>query len=266
MAFRILVSTEGKSKSGKITRILGLSLVVFLLTTAGSIACKREAGEELASGEEGMAIKKAINEFEGTVKVGVGRYLFIPAARGFDIIIQGQMESGDASTIVGKEVRGKGEFSPERPAILVANSIEVKESERDWRNVFTRTEGFVIDDYLDLKARDEFQVLKDLSYNKKEGWEGIERAKIFGKLEKETVTEGEEQKDIYRIIVLDEKGKEAGKIIVDSFTDYALYYMKKLKLFDNFWIYISIKDTVDWKVRQKTRELFHADVLFSGLF
>ena len=266
MAFRILVSTEGKSKAEKITRILGLSLLVFLLLIAGSIACKKEAGEGLAPEEGDVAVKEAINEFEGTAKVGLGRYLFIPAARGFDIIIQGQMELGDASTIVGKEVRGKGEFSPERPSILVVNSIEVKESERDWRNVFTRTEEFVIDDYLDLKAREEFQVLKDLSYNKKEGWEGIERAKIFGKLEKETVTEGEEQKDIYRIIVFDERGKEAGKIIVDSFTDFALYYMKKLKLFDNFWIYISIKDTVDWKIRQKTRELFHADVLFSGLF
>jgi len=65
---------------------------------------------------------------------------------------------------------------------------------------------------------------------------------------------------------LADKDIELGKIIVDDFTDYALYYMKKLKLFDRLWFYIAIKDTVEWKVRQETRELFHADVLFVGLF
>ncbi len=266
MAFKILVSTERKSRPEKITRILGLSLLAFLLVVAGSISCKKEAGEEVAPGEEGLAIKEGINEFEGIVKVGLGKYLFIPAARGFDIIVQGQIESGDTSTLVGKEIRGKGEFSSERPSILIANSIEVKELEKAWRNVFTRTEEFVLDDYLDLKAREEFQLLKNLSYSRKESWEGIERAKIFGKLEKETITEGEEEKEVYRIIVLADKDIELGKIIVDDFTDYALYYMKKLKLFDRLWFYIAIKDTVEWKVRGETRELFHADVLFVGLF
>lgn len=266
MALRILISTEGKNKTEKIVWSLGLSLLAFLLVIAGSISCKKEAGEKMVLGEEGLEAKEGMLEFEGLAKVGVGKYLFIPAARGFDIIIQGQIESGDASILVDKEVRGQGAFSPERPSILVANSIEVKESGRAWRNAFTRAEEFVLEDYLDLKAREEFQVLKGLSYNKKEGWEGKEKVKIFGKLEIETVAEGEEQKEIYRIVVLDEEEKEVGKIIVDSFTDFAQYYMKKLRLFDKLWVYIAVKDTVEWRVRQRTRELFHADVLFTGLF
>ena len=259
MAYRKLVSTEEKSNPEKVTRILGLSLLVFLLVFAGSIVCKK-------SGEEGLEIKEGIIEFEGVAKVIVGKYLFVPEVSGFDIIIQGQIESGDPSTLVDKEVRGEGEFSPDRPSVLVANSIDVKESERNWRNVFTRTEEVVLDDYFDLKARDEFKVLSNLSYDKMDVWEAVEKVKIFGRLEKETVTEGEEQKDIYRIVVLDEKDMEVGKIIIDSFTDYAQYYMEKLSLFDNLWFYINVKETVDWSVRRKTRELFHADVLFCGIF
>ena len=266
MAIRISVSTEGKSKQEKIVLTLGFSLLALLLVIGGSISCKKKAGEEMALGEEGLVAKEGIILFEGVVHVGIGKYLFIPEASGFDIIVQGPLESGDVSTLVGKEVKGRGAFSPEKPSILIANDIEVKESERNWRNVFTRTEEFVIDDYLDLEAREEFQVLKNLSFEKKEGWEGIERAKIYGKLEMETVTEGEEEKEIFRIIVLDAKDNEVGKIIVDNFTDFSQYYIKKLKFFDKLWFYFTVKDTVEWKVRRNTRELFHADVLFNGLF
>lgn len=266
MAIRISVSTEGKNKQEKIVLTLGFSLLALLLVIGGSISCKKKAGEEMALGEEGLVAKEGIILFEGVVNVGIGKYLFIPEASGFDIIVQGPLESGDVSTLVGKEIKGRGAFSPEKPSILIANDIEVKESERDWRNVFTRTEEFVIDDYLDLEAREEFQVLKNLSFEKKEGWEGIERAKIYGKLEMETVTEGEEEKEIFRIIVLDAKDNEVGKIIVDNFTDFSQYYIKKLKFFDKLWFYFTVKDTVEWRVRRSTRELFHADVLFNGLF
>jgi hypothetical protein len=266
MAIRISVSAEGKSKQGKIVRTFSLGLLALLLMIGGSLSCKKKAGEKMAPGEEETLAKEGIIEFEGVVKVAVGKYIFVPEVSGFDIIVQGPIESDDVSTLVGKEVRGKGTFSPERPSILVANNIEVKESGRSWRTIFTRTEEFEIDDYLDLKARDEFQVLKGLSYDKKAGWEGVERAKIYGKLETETVTEGDEEKEISRIIVLDEAENEVGKIIVDSFTDFSKYYLKKLRFFDKFWFYLVIKDTVDWRVRRRTRELFHADVLFNGLF
>jgi hypothetical protein len=266
MAIMISVLTGEKSKLEKIVQTLGLSVLAFLLVIGGSITCKKKAGEEMAVGEEGMVTKEGIIEFEGVVNVGLGKYLFVPEASGFDIIVQGPMESGDVSTLVGKEVKGRGAFSPERPSILIANNIEVKESGRNWSNVFTRTEEFVIDDYLDLEARDEFQVIKTLSFEKKEGWEGIEKAKIYGRLEIETVTEGEEEKEIFRIVVLDEKDNDVGKIIVDNFTDFSQYYIKKLRFFDKLWFYFTVKDTVEWRVRRRTRELFHADVFFNGLF
>lgn len=259
MALRIGNSTGGKRNLEKITRAMLLSTLAFLLVFAGSSACKRDV-------EEQLDIKEDIIEFEGVAKVGLGKYLFVPEAQGFDIIIQGQVDSGDASVLVDKEVRGEGEFSLDRPSILLANRIDIKESGRSWRNVFTRTEEVVLDDYLDLHVRDEFEALTDLSFDKKESWEGKEKGKVYGKLEKETITEGEEQKDIYRIIVLNEKNEEVGKILVDGITDSALFYVKKLRLFESFWFYVTIKDTVEWKTRVSSSELFHAEVLFSGLF
>ncbi|MBU1338330.1 MAG: hypothetical protein KKD56_04595 [Acidobacteria bacterium] len=49
-------------------------------------------------------------------------------------------------------------------------------------------------------------------------------------------------------------------------TDFADYYIKKLRLFNEFWCYLNVKETVDWGTRRRTRELFHADLLFAGLF
>lgn len=259
MALRIGNSTERKRNLEKITRVLFLSILASLLVMAGSPACKKGAEEE-ADSQEGVI------EFEGVAKVGVGKYLYIPEAQGFDIVIQGQVESGDASILVDKEVRGKGEFSPERPSVLVANSIDVKESGRNWRNVFTKTEDVVLDDYLEKKTREEYETLKDLLFDKKEGWEGKEKAKVYGSLFKETVTEGEEQKEVYKILVLNDKNQELGTILVDNLADSALFYTKKLRLFERFWFYLTIKDTVEWRIRSRTSELFHADVVFAGLF
>lgn len=259
MALRIGNSTERKRNLEKITRVLFLSILASLLVMAGSPACKKSVEEE-ADSQEGII------EFEGVAKVGVGKYLYIPEARGFDIVIQGQVESGDASILVDKEVRGKGEFSPERPSILVANSIDVKESGRNWRNVFTKTEDVTIDDYLETKTREEYEILKDLLFDQREGWEGKEKAKVYGSLFKETVTEGEEQKEVYKILVLNDKNQELGTILVDNLADSALFYTKKLRLFERFWFYLTIKDTVEWRIRSRTSELFHADVVFAGLF
>lgn len=251
---------------GKFSRIFWLNILGILLIVGGSTSCEKKQAEERPQQEETGGIKPGTNEFQGEVSVGQGQYFYIPGARGIDMVIQGELESGDASTLVGKEVKVKGVFSPERPSVLAVDSIEVKEGEKRWRNIYTREEELVLEDYMDLKDRDEFEALKDIQYNKKEGWEGKEKVKVFGRLEKEIVTENEEEKEIYRIHVLDEKGEEKGIILVDSITDFARYYMKKLRLFDKFWFYLKVKDTVDWKVRRKTRELFHADVVFIGLF
>jgi len=68
------------------------------------------------------------------------------------------------------------------------------------------------------------------------------------------------------IILSDDKGKEMAKIIVDSVTTYANYYLDKLKLFDKFWFSLNIKDSVDKKIRTRTKEIFHGDVIGAGLF
>lgn len=265
MTMRRLIPSEILSQSRRISRVLLLSTLVFLLIWGGNLACKKEAEEVAEVKEEAKAEKEGIITFEGKVKVALGKYVFIPQVQGFDIVIQGNLESGDIQTLTDKEVRGEGEFSPENPSLLLANTVEVKE-EGKLTNVFTRSEEFMAEDYLNLQQRNEFEVLKDISYDKKKSWEGKEKAKIQGRWEKQTVTEGEEEREVYNIAVFNEKGEEIGKILVDNITDFAQYYIKKLRLFDKFWFYISIKDTVDWQIRRRTRELFHADVLFAGLY
>jgi len=260
-----LILSEGNRKLEKFSRLLGLSLLMALIIVVGSISCKKAAEEESVE-QDITVIKAGINEFEGAVKVGFGKYFFIPGAQGIDMVLQGQIESGDASSLNDKEIRIRGEFSPERPSILVVDTIEIKESEKQYRKVFTRTEEAVLDDYVDSKAREEFEVLGGLDYSKKEGWEGKEKVKIYGKLERTTITEGEEEKDLYKIIILDGEERQPKKIIVDDISDYAQYYLKKLRLFDQFWFYLEMKETVDWRTRRTTRELFHADIVFAGLY
>ena len=67
-------------------------------------------------------------------------------------------------------------------------------------------------------------------------------------------------------MIVNDKNEEVGRILVDSITDSALYYVKKLRLFEKFWFYLTIKETVPFRTRVSTSKLFHADVLFSGLF
>ena len=237
------------------SRFFGLVLIAFLLVAFGSVACqKTEQGE---AGEE-SGIQEGIMSFEGTVKVVVGKYVFLPEASGFDIVIQGNLDSGDIGNLIDKEIRGEGDISPDVPSILAANTLEVKGDAGDWTNIFTRTEELVLEDFLDLSDREEFIVLADLSYDKKDIWEENVKVKVYGKLEKND--------DGDKIVVFDEEGKEVGTVLVDSYTDFCQFYLEKLELFDKFWFYLNVKETVDWSQRRRTREMFHADVVFSGLF
>jgi len=221
----------------------------------GTVSC---GTTEESVGEESLAVKEGVIEFEGTVKVAVGRYVFIPEARGFDIILQGDIEGG-IEGLVGKEVKGEGEYSPEIPSILIANSLDVKDASGEGMNVFTRSEDVMVPEWMTQQGRDEvFAVLVDLEYNKNEGWEGKEKAKVFGRLE--------QNEDMLNIVVLDNKDREIGRIIVDNMDDHAVFYIKKLDLFDKFWFYMDVKETVEWNTRRRSRELFHADVLFAGLY
>lgn len=249
------------NKRKRIFRLIGLTLLAFAFVAFAPVACQRGEEAEIGEGEaaeEEAAEQEGVITFEGTVKVAVGKYVFVPEARGFDIVIQGDLETGGIESLVDRQVRAEGEISPERPSILIANTLEIKEESGSWRNIFTRTEDVVLEDFLDLSARGDFETLEDLSYDKKRVWEGKERVKIYGRLEE---TNGGDV-----ITVLDEEEVEIGKVLVDSFTDFGNYYLKKLRLFNKFWFYTNVKDTVDWSERRRTREMFHADVVFAGLF
>lgn len=244
------------NKTDKVSLFIGMILLVFILVAFGSVACNK--AEEGETGEEAAGIQEGIMPFEGTVKAVVGKYVFLPEASGFDIVIQGNLESGTLESLIDKEVRGEGEIFPDTPSILVAKTLEVIGDSGDWTNIFTRTEEPVLEDFLDLSAREEFVALADLSYDEKDVWEQNEKAKVYGNLEKNNSGD--------KIVVFDDEGKEIGKILVDSYTDFCQFYLGKLGHFDKFWFYLNVKETVDWSQRRRTREMFHADVVFAGLF
>jgi hypothetical protein len=235
--------------------LLSMGVVALLI---GTVSCQKKE----AVAPETQEVVKPANEFEGTVKVALGKYLYLPQAQGFDIVLQGF----DAGTLAGKEIRVKGELLPDKPTIFRADTVDVKDASGAYTNVFTRTADLDMRDFLDVNAREGYPVLTITSANKPEEWENKGHGKIYGKLLDTTVREGQTEQPITYIVVSDDKGKEIGRVIVDSFTDFSKYYLKKLKLFDQFWFYVNIKDSVDRRVRARTKELFHADVLFAGLF
>jgi acyl-CoA synthetase (AMP-forming)/AMP-acid ligase II len=233
--------------------LLSLGLVFAL---AGTTACQQNATETAAQ------LQKPSNEFEGTVKSALGKYLYLPPAQGFDIILQGF----DAGSLIGKDIRVRGELLLDKPSIFRADAVDVKDASGAYSNVFTRTQDLTIEDFIDVKAREVYPVLTITGVNKPEEWENKGKGKVYGKIQEATVKEGGLDKAVTYIVLTDDKGKEVGKIIVDKFSDFSRYYLKKLRLFDKFWFYLNVKDSVDKRIRPRTKELFHADVLFAGLF
>lgn len=191
--------------------------------------------------------------YEGAVKVGYGKYMYLPEARGFDIVTEGF----DAGTLVGKEVRVKGALLADKPSIFRADSIEVKDASGSYAAAYTRTQDVTFGDLLDQEGRSAFAALAITNVNKAEDWEGKGQAKVYGRIQAGDPT---------YVVLSDDKGKELGKIIVDSMADYAKFYLQKLHLFDKFWFYLNVKESVERRARARTKEIFHADVVFAGLF
>jgi hypothetical protein len=234
----------------KVSRTILLSLIFAIVVTGTVIAQESTEG----AAQEQTATAAPATEFEGTATLGLGRYFYLPAAKGYDIYIQGAIQGQDATFLNGKEVRVKGSMYKDEPSVFVADSIEVKDAAGQYQTVFTRTEEAKLENHLHTQERGEYVALKITKADKSEDWEGKGKAKVQGKLTGNA------------IVVSDDKGKEVGRILVDSTAPLAAYYIQKLKLFDTFWFYLNVKDTVDAKVRRKTRELFHADLIFAGLY
>lgn len=233
-----------------ITQRILFGLIILTLAFAGVVFAQEsppgEAQEETAAA--------AVSEFEGTVKLGLGKYFYMPAAKGYDVFVQGMIQGQDASSLTDKEVRVKGSMSKEEPQVFIADSIEVKDASGQYQTVFTRSEEPMLGDYMDARARGEFATLAITAYNKSEEWEGKGKSRVYGQMVGQA------------IVINDDKGKLIGRILVDNVSDFANYYIKKLRLFDKFWFYINVKDTVDFKIRRGTLDLFHADVVFAGLY
>jgi len=236
-------------------RILGLTTLAFALMLVGTWACS--GTQEDITGEE-QAVETDNLVYEGEIKVAYGKYAYIPEAQGFDVLVEGALESGDLVSLIGRQVKVEGNYIDEHPSVLVVDTLSVKEDDGTYRSVFTRTQDAALEDYIDLSQRDEFPLLEGLAYNKNDVWEGQETAKVYGSLE--------EAEEGSKISVFDEEGKTIGSVLIDNYTDFAHYYLKKLNLFEKYWFYLQIKDTVEWRTRRRTREMFHADLLFVGLY
>jgi len=236
-------------------KIFRMTLLIFAILTAAAVSAVMAQESAAGESQEQQTVAPPATEFEGTVALGLGNYLYLPSAKGYDVYVQGAIQGQDASFLTGKEVKIKGAMLKDEPSVFAADSIEVKDASGQFQSVFTRTEDVKLVGHIDLAERDAYVALALTKADKAEDWEGKGKAKLKGQLVGNT------------IVVNDDKGKEIGKILVDSTTPFATYYIQKLKLFNNkLFYYFDIKDTVDAKVRRKTRELFHADVVFAGLF
>ncbi|MCX6568165.1 MAG: hypothetical protein NT147_03825, partial [Candidatus Aminicenantes bacterium] len=60
-----------------------LSLAVLAVLVVG-VACQKKAAEGQA-----VEVQKAVNEFDGTVRAALGRYMYLSTAQGFDIVLPG---------------------------------------------------------------------------------------------------------------------------------------------------------------------------------
>jgi hypothetical protein len=228
-------------RSTKKTGIMILCVAV-LAGLVGSVACQKKADTPAAEAQ------KAVNEFEGTVQTGLGRYMYLSTAQGFDIVLPGF----DAATVVGKTIKVKGNLLTDHPPVFLADSVE-----SGGQAIYTRSQEFQAEDFVEMKAREAVPALTITGITKPEEWEGKAEGKVYGQLQKG---------DVNYIVISDDKGKELAKIIVDSVSVYSNYYIQKLRLFDKFWFYLKVKDSVDKKDRTKTKAIFHADVLGAGLF
>ncbi|MEN6312416.1 MAG: hypothetical protein ABFD80_12865 [Acidobacteriota bacterium] len=223
-----------------------MGLILLLAVTPG---CQKKA----AAPQAGAQPQKALNVYEGTVKTAFGKYLYLPSAQGFDIVLEGF----DAAALVGKDIRVKGELLLDKPSIFRADTVEQKIS-GSYTSVYTRSQEPTLGDIIDVATRETYKILTLTGVNNTEDWENKGKAKIFGKIKENGAAS--------YIVVTDEKGKEVGKIVVDQISEFSKYYLKKLRLFDTFWFYVNVKNTVDQRDRVKTKELFHADIQLIGLF
>ncbi len=229
-------------RSTKKIGILILSLVL-LAGLASTMACQKKTAETPAAKE-----MKAVTEFEGTVRAALGRYMYLSTAMGFDIVLPGF----DAATLMGKTIKVKGNLLPEHPPVFLADTVE-----SGGQAIYTRSQDFQAEDFIEMKVREAVPALAITGVAKPEEWEGKGQAKVYGKLQKG---------DVDWIVLTDDKGREMAKIVVDSISTYANYYIQKLRLFDTFWFYVNVKDSVDRRDRTRTKEIFHADVVGAGLF
>lgn len=247
-------------KSG-IAAVVGV--LACLLILSGTTACKKAenaAPAKTVAEKETNAIKEGVNDIAGTVKSALGKYFYVSQLPGFDIAIDGPVEGGDAAVLLGKDVKVKAAYSREKFSLLVAQAIEVKEGETQFKSVFAKADAAAPADFFLQKDRPDFAEIKIVNIAKSADWEGKGKGKAFGKII--ASADGKPA----AISVVDDKGKETARIVIDSMTDYATYCLKKLRLFDTNWFYFNIKDSVDPKLRAKAKEVFHAEVVFAGLY
>src|SRR4030065_1328487 len=129
----------------KILRVTLFSFI-FAVVATGTVMAQESAQEQ-------ATIAPAATEVEGTATLGLGKYFYLPTARGYDIYSQAMAQGQDATFLNGKDVRVKGSMYKEEPSVFVADSIEVKDAAGQYQTDFTRTEDVKLENHLRPQQR-----------------------------------------------------------------------------------------------------------------
>lgn len=142
--------------------------------------------------------------------------------------------------------------APGNPGLRVVEKIIRTGADKKENPIYQRIYSVNYADSM-LPDKIEYNRITRMRYDTKSDWEQprYDKARLIGRI---NLAEK-------NIEVLDNE-KIIGKVLISDITDYAIFQLKKQGTQEPYMIYIKRRDTVDWKTRQKTKELFYADIVW----
>ena len=252
-----LVGKEGAGVSGETkwerrpwwrwTRGLGITALIGTIGVTGSYF----AGDPLEIKElfkrEEIVEKESANIHTGKVDAASKRYF---SMGGLEYAVR---EEFDATTLKDRNIEVKFYDSNLYLGLRVAKRIIREDEEGNKEQVYIMKDFLVnIADYVTEDDKKTFPQLTNIKYDNKNYWEKFDKGKIIGKINLEE-----------NYIDVIQNGDVVGKVLVDkdNITNYAMLHLEKLKDEEQIIFYIEVGKTVDWGQRQRTKELFKADIV-----
>ena len=236
-----------KELRGWVKKSLAGILSAGILVGANFIA-KNPAGKLISkiSGKPIVTEKLRANEYQGRVDIATTNYFSLDTNN-----LEYVINDYNAEKLKDKGlIRVIGNPAPENKNLIIVDKIIEKGVKTP---LYKR---LLPADYSDTILSDalDYSKLTNIQYNKKAYWEQerFNKARITGRI---NLAE--------KYIEVMEDERIVGKVLVDSLTDYTEFRIKELGQDQEYTFYILRGETVDWKVRKKTKELFHADIIYA---